>query len=199
MDQGYAERGDITVISDGEECLKQLAAMLPQPATHILNWVYISMKLQPLVQMALTAPEGHGLFEQDIDRIKWRLLNGQPKRALDLATAVRSKFFSEIGHCFWARRANKLLQKLTTYIGRNSDSVINYAERHRAGHRTASDKRANTKYGPVPLSYRSRCSFKPPSVRKRLGFSNPVLNGGGADYRTRLCIRVRATLKCDSF
>lgn len=48
MDQGYIGRGEITVISDGEECLKRLSEMLPQPATHILDWLYISMKLQLL-------------------------------------------------------------------------------------------------------------------------------------------------------
>lgn len=134
MDQGYAGRGEITVISDGEECLKRLTGMLPQPVTHILNWFHISMKLQPLAQMALTAPAGHGLFEQDIDGIKWRLWNGQPKRTLDPIAIVREALSSETDHCFWAQRADKLLEKLNTYIGRNSRSVINYAERHRAGH-----------------------------------------------------------------
>lgn len=136
-DQGYIGRGEITVISDGEECLKRLTGMLPQPATHILDWFHISMKLQPLAQIALTVPEGYGLFEQDIDRIKWRLWNGQPKRALDLIALVRKALSSETGHCFWAQRADKLLEKLSTYISRNSQSVINYAERRRAGRRIA--------------------------------------------------------------
>ena len=39
--------------------------------------------------------------------------------------------------------------------------------------------------GPVALSCRPRCSFKPPFVRRRRGFSNPVLNGGGVDCRSR--------------
>ncbi|SEL43495.1 hypothetical protein SAMN04488032_1341 [Pacificibacter marinus] len=38
--------------------------------------------------------------------------------------------------------------------------------------------------GPVALSCRPRCSFKPPSVRKRQGFSSPMLSGDGADCRT---------------
>lgn len=137
MNQGYVRRGDITVISDGEECLKRLAGMLPQPAAHILDWFHISMKLQPLAQMALSAPRGHGLFEQDIDRIKWRLWNGQSRRALDLIAVVRMALSSETGHSLWARRADKLLEKLNTYISRNSRSVINYGERHRVGKRIA--------------------------------------------------------------
>ena len=39
--------------------------------------------------------------------------------------------------------------------------------------------------GPVPLSCRSTCSFKPPFVRRRQGFSSPVLSGGVADCRSR--------------
>jgi len=43
--------------------------------------------------------------------------------------------------------------------------------------------------GPVPLLCCPKCSFKPPSVRMRLGFSSRVLNGGVVDCRTRLGIR----------
>ena len=39
--------------------------------------------------------------------------------------------------------------------------------------------------GPVAFLCRSKCSFKPPCVRKRQGFSSPVLNGGVADYKSR--------------
>ena len=39
--------------------------------------------------------------------------------------------------------------------------------------------------GPVAFLCRPTCSFKPPSVRKRLGFSSQVRNGGGADCRSR--------------
>jgi hypothetical protein len=136
-DQGYAGRGEITVISDGEECLKRLAGMLPQPTIHILDWFHISTKLQPLAQMAATAPNEHLSFEQDIDRIKWRLWNGHPKRALKLITSVRTQLSSAKDYCLWARRADKLLEKLNTYISRNRGSITNYAERYRAQKRIA--------------------------------------------------------------
>lgn len=81
-DQGYAGRGEITVISDGAKCLKRLAKMLPQPVTHILDWFHVAMKIQPLAQLAATAPVHMSSFEQNTDRIKWRLWNGQVERAL---------------------------------------------------------------------------------------------------------------------
>ena len=39
--------------------------------------------------------------------------------------------------------------------------------------------------GPVAVSCRPKCSFKPLSVRKRRGFSSPMLSGGDADCRSR--------------
>jgi hypothetical protein len=39
---GYEGKGDITVISDGKDCLKRLKSALPQPATHILDWFHIA-------------------------------------------------------------------------------------------------------------------------------------------------------------
>jgi len=59
------------------------------------------------------------------------------------------------------------------------------------GHSARDQERADVtlahlrRLGLVALSCRPRCSFKPPSVRKRLGFSSQVLNGGGADCRSR--------------
>ena len=136
-EQGYAGRGEI---SDGAECLKCLAGMLPQPAIHILDWFHISMKIQPLAQMVLTAPKGHRCFEADIDRIKWRFWNGQPKRALAVISSVRKQLSSNIDHCVWAMRADRLLEKLQTYISRNRSSIVNYAERYRSGQRIATSQ-----------------------------------------------------------
>ncbi len=44
---------------------------------------------------------------------------------------------------------------------------------------------ASIAIGLVTLSCRSKCSFKPPSVRKRPGLSSPVLSDGVVDCRTR--------------
>ncbi|QCO57359.1 hypothetical protein EOK75_16675 (plasmid) [Pseudorhodobacter turbinis] len=41
-------------------------------------------------------------------------------------------------------------------------------------------------FGPVALSCRSKCSFKPPFVQKRPDFSNPMLSGVVADCRSRV-------------
>ena len=39
--------------------------------------------------------------------------------------------------------------------------------------------------GPVAYSCRSKCSFRPPGVRRPRGFSLPMRNVGGVGYRSR--------------
>ena len=45
-------------------------------------------------------------------------------------------------------------------------------------------EREKAHHGPVTLLCRPKCSFKPPSVRKRRGFANRVLSVGGAGCRS---------------
>jgi len=138
LDQGHRGRGEITVISDGESCLKKLAKTLLQPVTHILDWFHISMKIQPLVQLAGTAPEGVNSFQGYIDRVKWRLWNGQPGRALALINRILRSQILRKADSLWAIRTVKLLKKLQAYISQNKHSVVNYGARHRAGQRISS-------------------------------------------------------------
>jgi hypothetical protein len=50
--EGYAGRGELTVLSDGAEIMKRLPKALPQPTAHIIDWFHIAMKIQPLQQIA---------------------------------------------------------------------------------------------------------------------------------------------------
>ena len=77
---GYEAKGDITVISDGEDCLKRLNSALPQPATHILDWFHIAMKLRPIEQTAgwlarRLLPDEREELQEDIAAVRWRLWN----------------------------------------------------------------------------------------------------------------------------
>ena len=67
------------------------------------------------------------------------------------------------------------------------DDLIEFALEHEAlTTRELAVKYTDEKrYGPVTLLFRPKCSFKPPSVRKRPGFSSLVLSVGGADCRSR--------------
>jgi len=140
---GYQGKGEITVISDGEDCLKRLRSALPQPATHILDWFHIAMKLRPIEQTAdwlARRPPTDDQEEllEDIAAVRWRLWNGQPDRAIDL-----------IGRLFHDLKADEKsssaivplrggLLNLRTYIEQNRGSITNYGARYREGKRIAS-------------------------------------------------------------
>lgn len=101
--QDYADRGAITVISDGEECLKRLSGTPPQPATHVLDWFYIKMMIQPFAQLAAIALTLMKVMRKDLRRQKM--------------VPIRE------------RRADKHLGKPQTYIRRNRGEVVNYGAR----------------------------------------------------------------------
>jgi hypothetical protein len=140
---GSEGKGDITVISDGEDCLKRLKPSLPQPATHILDWFHIAMGLRPIEQttdwLARRLPPGEREeLPEDIAALRWPLWNGQADRAIDL-----------IGRLFHDLKADELgssaivplrgsVLNLRTYIERNRGSITNYHARYRDGKRIAS-------------------------------------------------------------
>ncbi|MEM9879345.1 MAG: ISKra4 family transposase [Pseudomonadota bacterium] len=136
-DQEYNGHGEITVISDGEACLKNLTNDLPRKARHILDWFHIAMKVEPLAQLSRTAPPDFQTFGADIASMKWRLWHGQVDRALDLMQGVLAGVQTNDGGtlCLWRRRAEPLLSRLLAYIRNNQSSIPNYAKRYQAGKR----------------------------------------------------------------
>ena len=53
-----------------------------------------------------------------------------------------------------------------------------------AGKKRLAGDTARAANGPVPLSFRSRCSFKRPFVQKPMGFSSLMPSVCGGDYRS---------------
>jgi hypothetical protein len=91
--EGYAGRGEVTVLSDGAEIMKRL----PQPTTHIIDWFHIAMKIQPLQQVAdhFVRLRDAGSSEMahvdaNVRSLKWKLWHGQTDRALDQLETMRS-------------------------------------------------------------------------------------------------------------
>ena len=140
---GYQGKGDVTVISDGEDCLKRLKSALPQPAEHILDWFHIAMKLRPIEQTALwfsrrLPPNEAKELEEDVKAVRWRLWNGQADRALDLIGRLFHEVRSaEQGNTAILQLRSGLLN-LRTYIEQNGGSIANYGARYREGKRIAS-------------------------------------------------------------
>ena len=144
--EGYAGRGEVTVLSDGAEIMKRLPRALPQPTAHIIDWFHIAMKIQPLQQIAdhvvrwgRSGNDEMAEVDADIRSLKWKLWHGQTNRALGQLEKMTKDFakLREKGDLS-ATRLLHLAQPLLTYVRSNQDAIIDYGARFRSGRRIAS-------------------------------------------------------------
>src|SRR5262245_26984145 len=128
---------DITLLSDGNDSLRQLQVEMSPKAMHILDWHHVTMKLTVLSQygkglVQCEAVLGAAIGEQ-IERLQWSLWHGQVDKALGKIDALESAMapFSEI----YARYAGlvKALSALRTDIVNNRHVIPNDGERYRNG------------------------------------------------------------------
>jgi hypothetical protein len=114
----------------------------------ILDWFHLAMRLQHLTQVAgnLSSdnPERTAakvVIVGEVERLRWRLWNGKAQDAgisLDRIQAVMHHFRGEADSRRSVAPSRKLwtaLQALNEYLLGQSDWLVNYAERHRAGQR----------------------------------------------------------------
>jgi hypothetical protein len=114
----------------------------------ILDWFHIAMRLQHLTQIAGTLSSGTPeraaakvVIVEEVERLRWRLWNGKAQDAgisLDRIRGVMHHFRGEADGRRSAAPSRKLwtaLRALNDYLLGQSDWLVNYAERHRAGQR----------------------------------------------------------------
>ena len=143
--EGYSGCGEITVLSDGAEIMKRLPRALPKPATHIIDWFHLAMKIQPMKQIAehivRSRPVLSGLLaviDEEIEALKWKLWHGQVDRAIFALDPI----VGDMDHLgqngdLSAARLHSLGQQLLTYIRSNRTAIVNYGARYRSGQRVA--------------------------------------------------------------
>ena len=186
-DQGYDGHSEIIVLSDGEDCLKKLANGLPNPAKHILDWFHISMKIQPLMQLAKTAPKEIEAFAHDTNSIKWRLWHGQADRAIALASHLKTQVTGLTDQSLWTFRATKLLRKLRSYIRQNRSSIVNYSARYRLGKRIATSLAESSVNTLVAKRFvkKQQMRWSRPGAHYLLKVRTAVINGDLPKTRTK--------------
>jgi hypothetical protein len=136
----------LTGFTDGCSGLRRILADVGVTETPILDWFHIAMRLRHLKQIAdgLAAddPEraaAKAVIVEEVDRLHWRLWNGKAKDAqisIDRINAVMHHFQGEPDGRKSIAPSKKLctaLQALDGYLTGQSDWMVNYAERHRAG------------------------------------------------------------------
>jgi hypothetical protein len=143
---GRTEDTALTAFTDGCPGLRRILADAGISGLPILDWFHIGMRLQHLKQTAgaLAADDparvaAKAVIVEEVERLHWRLWNGKAKDAqisIDRIRAVMHHFQGEQGERKSIAPSRKLwtaLHALDGYLTGQSDWMVNYAERHRAG------------------------------------------------------------------
>jgi hypothetical protein len=136
----------LTAFTDGCPGLRRILADAGVTETPILDWFHIGMRLQHLEQVAggLSADDpaqvaAKAVIVEEVDRLHWRLWNGKARDAqisIDRIRAVMHHFRDEQAQRKPIAPSRKLwtaLHALDRYLTGQSEWLVNYAERHRAG------------------------------------------------------------------
>jgi hypothetical protein len=143
---GRSEHTGLSAFTDGCSGLRRILAEAGVTEAPTLDWFHVAMRLQHLEQIAggLSADDpvrvaAKALIVEEVERLHWRLWNGKAKDAhisIDRIRAVMHHFRGEQGQRKSIAPSRKLwtaLHALDDYLTGQSDWLVNYAERHRAG------------------------------------------------------------------
>jgi hypothetical protein len=138
----------LTAFTDGCPGLRRILLDAGIDGLPILDWFHLAMRLQHLTQIAGSLPSddperaaAKTVIAEEIKRLRWRLWNGKAQDAgisLDRIRAVMHHFRGEPDSRRSVAPSRKLwtaLRALNDYLAGQSDRLVNYAERHRAGQR----------------------------------------------------------------
>ena len=136
----------LTAFTDGCSGLRRILADAGVTDLPFLDWFHIAMRLQHLKQVAsgLSCDDpsrgtAKAVIVGEVERLRWRLWNGKATNArisIDRIHAVMHHFKGEPGTGKSIAPSRKLwtaLHALDSYLTGQSDWLVNYAERHRAG------------------------------------------------------------------
>jgi hypothetical protein len=136
----------LTAFTDGCPGLRRILLEAGVDGPPTLDWFHLAMRLQHLTQVAGTlssdGPERAGakvVIVEEVERLRWRLWNGKARDAkvsVDRIRAVMHHFRGERGDRGSVAPSRKLwtaLRALDGYLVGQSERLVDYGERHRAG------------------------------------------------------------------
>ena len=136
----------LTAFTDGCAGLRRILLEAGIAELPILDWFHLAIRLQHLTQVAgnlsSDTPEraaAKAVIVEEVERLRWRLWNGKARDAgisLERLQAAMPAFQGEPDSRRSAAPSRKLwtaLRALDDYLTGQSDWLVNYAERHRAG------------------------------------------------------------------
>jgi hypothetical protein len=145
---GRTDDTDVTAFTDGCPGLRSVLVDAGITKPPILDWFHIAMRLQHAKRSAeslSTDNAGRAMatvaIVAETERLRWGIWNGKAKnarRSIDRIRAVMSVFKGEHGHRAKQAASHKLwhaLHEVDSYLRGQSNWLVNYARRHRAGQR----------------------------------------------------------------
>src|SRR4051794_17472485 len=143
---GRTEGTALTAFTDGCPGLRRILLDAGVEGLPILDWFHVAMRLRHLTQIAggllSDGPEraaAKAVIVEEVERLRWRLWNGKAKDAkvsIGRIRAVMHHFRGKPGSRRSIAPSRKLwtaLQALDGYLVGQSDRLVDYGERHRAG------------------------------------------------------------------
>lgn len=190
--QGWRPGQRVTVISDGEPALPNLVrAATGEPISHILDWWHISMRVrhieQALASVYALRPEHQGGLDYvsgSVERLRHLIWNGYAAEACEalwalthLASEATYLNGEHIGPA--VRRLLLHCQELRAYLDNNSNALIDYGSRYRAG-RPISTSRAEGSVDEIAnarMAKRRRMRWSPKGAHHVATVRAAVLDG----------------------
>jgi len=143
---GRTEGSELTAFTDGCPGLRRILEDAGAAELPLLDWFHTGMVLlhpeQTASGQSADVPArvaAKAVIVAEVERLHWRIWNGKAKNArisIDRIRAVMHHFQGEPGSRKSIAPSRKLwtaLQALDGYLTGQSDWLVNYAERHRAG------------------------------------------------------------------
>jgi hypothetical protein len=143
---GRTEDTILTAFTDGCPGLRGILGDAGITKSPMLDWFHIAMRLNHLKQVAgaLSADDAartaaKAVIVEEVERLRWRLWNGKARNArisVDRIRGVMHHFQGERGERKRTTPSGRLwaaLHALDRYLSGQSDWLVNYAERYRAG------------------------------------------------------------------
>src|SRR5208283_492404 len=143
---GQTKDTALTAFTDGCAGLRRILADADVAEPPMLDWFHIGMRLHHLKQIASSLstddPErmaAKTVIVAEAERLHWRIWNGKAQNAqksIDRIRTVMYQFQGEPGSKKSVAPSRKLwtaLQALDGYLRGQSNWLVNYAQRHRAG------------------------------------------------------------------
>lgn len=143
---GRTEDTELTAFTDGCPGLRSVLGDAGVTKPPILDWFHIAMRLQHATQAAsgLSTDEpgraqAKTVIVEEVERLRWRIWNGKAgnaQRSIKRIRKVMHVFKGERGHRTTGVPSRKLwhaLHEVDGYLRSQSNWLVNYAKRYRAG------------------------------------------------------------------